>query len=415
MVSIAALIMAPVLLGALIYGATVIFPKHPVSPAHKDINNATDLLNATIHTASIVATLSWHYTATTAESNTSPTAPKPTMHPEESQTTIDTPVPTRAPLHDGKEPQEEEEEEEEGAAAGKVSAPRPNHSEGRRRVSKLETIHEQDETVKTPTNRPEDLQLIDTRINQIADQQIETLGTELQGIVSNVLDSDEAVQFADVFEGLAQDSLTLSSPPNPSRFDILPVIMALLKPVVLNLRADIRNTLIWLCQGEPGSTIDGKVAVDKAAKQALLADQTAVVHPNGTIYFMDLFDPNLGKIALDCVQGHSSSVLKGVTDLFWTRLGQMKEFLLEQLRVAIGLPKFPVGAEGLEMEGGDLQEVAKAVDAEGARAFVEWMMGRVLEKAERSPPPTDLSRLEDAIGKEQVERDEHNVDRRQGR
>lgn len=68
------------------------------------------------------------------------------MHPEESQTTIDTPVPTRAPLHDGKEPQEEEEEEEEGAAAGKVSAPRPNHSEGRRRVSKLETIHEQDET-----------------------------------------------------------------------------------------------------------------------------------------------------------------------------------------------------------------------------------------------------------------------------
>lgn len=191
--------------------------------------------------------------------------------------------------------------------------------------------------------------------------------------------------------------------------------MALLKPVVLNLRADIRNTLIWLCQGEPGSTIDGKAAVDKAAKQALLADQTAVVHPNGTIYFMDLFDPNLGKIALDCVQGHSSSVLKGVTDLFWTRLGQMKEFLLEQLRVAIGLPKFPVGAEGLEMEGGDLQEVAKAVDAEGARAFVEWMMGRVLEKAERSPPPTDLSRLEDAIGKEQVERDEHNVDRRQGR
>ncbi|KAF9336354.1 hypothetical protein BG006_008975 [Podila minutissima] len=236
MVSIAALIMAPVLLGSLIYGATVIFPKHPVSPARKDINNATDLLNTTIHTAS-----------------------------EE-------------------EEDDEDEEEEEEAAAGKVSAPRPNHSEGRRRVSKLETIHEQDET----------------------DQQIETLGTELQGIVSNVLDSDEAVQFADVFEGLTQDSLTLSSPANPSCFDILPVIMALPKPIVLNLRADIRNTLIWLCQGEPGSMIDGKAAVDKAAKQVLLADQTVVVYPNGTVYFMDLFDPNLGKIVLDCLQGHST-------------------------------------------------------------------------------------------------------------
>jgi hypothetical protein len=185
------------------------------------------------------------------------------------------------------------------------------------------------------------------------------------------------------------------------------VVMTLLKPLILNLRADIRNILIWLCQGEPGSALAGKTSTDEAAKQAQLAGQAAVVHPNGTIYFMDLFDPNLGKIALDCVLGHGSSVMKGVTDLFWTRLGQLKEFLVEQLRVAIGLPKFPVGDEP-SWEGDEIQNMAGVVEDDRARAFAEWIVGRVLERVERIPASTDLS-SKDVIGKEQGEREGHSV------
>ncbi|KAG0095305.1 hypothetical protein BGZ93_006052 [Podila epicladia] len=196
------------------------------------------------------------------------------MQPEESRTTIDTPAPARVPLQDGKKSQEEEEgdeDEEDEEEEDEEDDDEEYEEDGEEREEddkedEEETMHEQYEA-------------------------------ELQEIVSKVPDSDEATQFADVFEDLAQYSPALSSPYNPSHFDIFPVIMALLKPIVLSMHADIRSILIWLCKGEPGSTIDGKAAVDKAAKQALLADQTAVMHPNGTIFLVDLFDSNLSKIA----------------------------------------------------------------------------------------------------------------------
>lgn len=104
--------------------------------------------------------------------------------------------------------------------------------------------------------------------------------------------------------------------------------------------------------------------------QALLADQTAVAHPIGTIYFMDLFDSNLGKIALDCVEGHCSAVLKGVTDLFWSRLGQLKELLVEQLQAAIELLK-------LSRSGSDEIKNVAGVVGDDRAAFAEWLVGRV--------------------------------------
>ncbi|KAG0084956.1 hypothetical protein BGZ92_009422 [Podila epicladia] len=228
--------------------------------------------------------------------NTFPTVPKPTMQPEESRTTIDTPAPARVPLQDGKKSQEEEEgdeDEEDEEEEDEEDDDEEYEEDGEEREEddkedEEETMHEQYEA-GPPTRRH-----LDEPDNGPVDRKTRT---ELQEIVSKVPDSDEATQFADVFEDLAQYSPALSSPYNPSHFDIFPVIMALLKPIVLSMHADIRSILIWLCKGEPGSTIDGKAAVDKAAKQALLADQTAVMHPNGTIFLVDLFDSNLSKIA----------------------------------------------------------------------------------------------------------------------
>ncbi|KAF9316873.1 hypothetical protein BG003_001463 [Podila horticola] len=98
---------------------------------------------------------------------------------------------------------------------------------------------------------------------------------------------------------------------------------------------------------------------------------------------MDLFDSNLGKIALDCVEGHCSAVLKGVTDLFWSRLGQLKELLVEQLQAAIELPK-------LSRSGSDEIKNVAGVVGDDRAAFAEC-----------------FSKI--AIGKEQEEREGYSV------
>ncbi|KFH67744.1 hypothetical protein MVEG_06476 [Podila verticillata NRRL 6337] len=252
--------------------------------------------------------------------------------------------------------------------------------------------------MRTPPTAPDDLQRIDARINQITDQKIAALETELYEVVRTILASDEAAQYVDIFSGLTAPDPPIA-PNFKATFDVVPVIMNLLKPLVLNLRADIRNTLIWLCQGEPGSTIKGRASADDAAKQALADDQAAIVHPNGTIYFMDLFDPRPGSMALDCVKGHGSSVLKGVADLFWERLTQLKEYLMEQLRVAIGLPRYLSPARGHEsLEESEDVDVGRA-EEEQFRA-IEWIVDRLLERVQSISSSMDLRRSEDAIEKE---------------
>ncbi|KAI9233169.1 MAG: hypothetical protein BYD32DRAFT_426616 [Podila humilis] len=96
MVSIVALIMTPVLLGAIIYGATIMFSKHSTEP-QKDANNTTDLLNATIHMASVIATLSWHHT-TVSPPRATPDLINSAPSPD-----------TKDPLQVGKKPLDEEE------------------------------------------------------------------------------------------------------------------------------------------------------------------------------------------------------------------------------------------------------------------------------------------------------------------
>lgn len=92
----------------------------------------------------------------------------------------------------------------------------------------------------------------------------------------------------------------------------------------------------------------------------------------------------------------AKQALKGVTDLFLGRLGRQKEYLMEQLRVAIRLPRYPPanGYEGLE------EERSRAI---------EWIVGKVLEMAQSISSWTNLSRSDDAIRKEQGGGEEHNV------
>ncbi|KAF9370307.1 hypothetical protein CPC16_003794 [Podila verticillata] len=95
--------------------------------------------------------------------------------------------------------------------------------------------------MRTPPTAPDDLQRIDAWINQITDQKIAALETELYEVVRTILASDEAAQYVDIFSGLTAPDPPIA-PNFKATFDVVPVIMNLLKPLVLNLRADIRNT-----------------------------------------------------------------------------------------------------------------------------------------------------------------------------
>jgi len=136
MVSTVALIMTPVLLGALIYGALMMFAKHPTEP-HNDATNATDLLNATIHTASVLATSSWHHTTVLP--------PKATQAPDH---IINAPSPdTKDSLQTGRKLQEDDkedagEEKEEEETNAKAPPSHPNqHSEDQKGGSTVASMH----------------------------------------------------------------------------------------------------------------------------------------------------------------------------------------------------------------------------------------------------------------------------------
>lgn len=138
--------MTPVVLGALIYGAITMFAKHPTEP-HNDAKNATDLLNATIHTASVIATSSWHHTTALP--------PKATQAPDQ---IINAPSSeTKDSLQTGRKPQEDDdedgddyqdyeeddgEEEEEEETNAKALPSHPNHhSEDQKGGSTVATMH----------------------------------------------------------------------------------------------------------------------------------------------------------------------------------------------------------------------------------------------------------------------------------
>ncbi|KAG0332305.1 hypothetical protein BG004_001315 [Podila humilis] len=119
------------------------------------------------------------------------------------------------------------------------------------------------------------------------------------------------------------------------RVEMVPDIKELfLEPLVLNLRADIRNTLLWLCQGEHGSET---IADDGAARLNDLEVVTS--HPNGTIYFKDILDPTILPQLWNCIGTKIHVLLKVLGDLLWTRIGQLKEFTIDRLRILIGLPR----------------------------------------------------------------------------
>ncbi|KAG0343581.1 hypothetical protein BG004_005202, partial [Podila humilis] len=148
-------------------------------------------------------------------------------------------------------------------------------------------------------------------------------------------------------------------PKSVARFSILSSVLdTILPPFVSSMRKDIRNIIIWFLSGALAPKINGAVIHMNPALEAAAAgedQETTIFHRTTTTTtsvgtndndgdfsivetLKDIFDPKMATLVLDCVKAHFHMATQALVDLFWTRIGDAKEFLINQILGLIGLP-----------------------------------------------------------------------------
>ncbi|KAG0315175.1 hypothetical protein BGZ99_007623 [Dissophora globulifera] len=118
-------------------------------------------------------------------------------------------------------------------------------------------------------------------------------------------------------------------------------IGSLLQPLILQLRADIRNVVIWLCAGAPGSKIDGRMnGSDEFSRKMVDDDFIATHHADGSHPLSDIIDPGIAGMIVDCLKGRYKDFVDQLDALVWSRLNQVKNFLLDKLVSLTGIPRY---------------------------------------------------------------------------
>ncbi|KAG0048051.1 hypothetical protein BGZ83_006939 [Gryganskiella cystojenkinii] len=273
----------------------------------------------------------------------------------------------------------------------------------KRRFEQAESHVEQD-VIENDDPRSALNQWIDDKV----DQQSEIYEVQIQDIIERLL--QEAVESfqaptSSVAEGRnlyqqeeeiqsdtttnKMDSLSTDPEANKAPISILSVVESLSRPLILTLRADIRNVLIWLSTGAPDSPIDGKIDGSyEYSKEATLEDQIAITHENGTLSIKDIFDTKSAKIALECLKSHWNNLLKEIQLLFFVQLDQAKNFLLSEVRSLIPSFLLPFFSKQIMIADGEQQEG----DVLGSNAELSQNQELKLEQEKGSEKP------EDAIG-----------------
>jgi hypothetical protein len=220
-------------------------------------------------------------------------------------------------------------------------------------------------------------------------------------------------------------SAATPAPTEQAPTGVIGFIESLARPFVLQLRADIRNVLIWICLGATGSPMDGKIEGSEVSRAAAIQDQLAVQHPNGILMIQDILDAKVGKMVLDCLKSHLQNFSKEIQSLFWTQLNGAKEFLLDQVRNLIPLPKFliPFAKEigegermveiqedeqtGVEGTNGELSvnQQLKLEQEQGLRqtpedAFAIWLVDNVMHELKMEMGRNDGAKKVSQEGKE---------------
>ncbi|KAG0246031.1 hypothetical protein BGX31_004910 [Mortierella sp. GBA43] len=184
-----------------------------------------------------------------------------------------------------------------------------------------------------------------------------------RGLIQNVIPVNPG---ADKMLGPPQINTSIGNDGGNNDQNILLILLdSLLQPFILQTRADIRNIVIWLCAGAPGSKIDGRInGSDEFSSKALQEDVMAIFHPNGSHSLGDIIDPRIVPMVLGCLKSRLQDFVSQLDTLLWERLGQGKEFLLQRVAALTGVPRFliPLSEEPRKDEGPSL--MGQSVDQE---------------------------------------------------
>ncbi|KAF9144586.1 hypothetical protein BGX30_012254 [Mortierella sp. GBA39] len=266
--------------------------------------------------------------------------------------------------------------------------------------------------------KPAAVDELQKRIEGIVREQSAPFEAELFRIMTDLLDSQDAVEYQDVLSHIeaatrqedsdssvndnkdaatqttfhAQDDATHAP---VSGFDPRALLNTLLQPFVIQFRTDVRNTVIFICGGQHDGLIDGKInGNDDYAKKAAQDDIIATTHSDG-VHFTDLYDPKTAALALDCLKTHFGHLTTALGKLLVDRFAAAKEFLLKQVAGLAGVPRFliPFSEEG-EDKGAAAFVSAVAVAAgdasmsseeekeriERSAAFAQWLVDSMVHE-----------------------------------
>ncbi|KAG0295942.1 hypothetical protein BGZ98_001168, partial [Dissophora globulifera] len=272
-------------------------------------------------------------------------------------------------------------------------------------------------------------------IDQLVDDHTTAMEVGLSQVVGDLVQSEEFEPFEDVVENIAvsrvevmsksekevEDQLQLllskgAGPKSVSRATLLTsVLNTLLPPIILQARADLRNLLIWLCSPASVTHIDGRDSKgdDTEARKALEIDARNLVHPDGSIDLKAIWDPRVGELALECLKTHWKTFTGELMTLVWRRFEQGKEFLVDELRGLIGLPKLsgsfmdtlPSQRQLMPDGQSKLEGEEAAGDSEEGREAISLMKGQVPytpQDTEATTPPRGLRYIQRNEGQSNV-------------
>lgn len=269
------------------------------------------------------------------------------------------------------------------------------------------------------------------RIDEIVKEQSSPFEAELSRIMTDLLDSQGALEYQEVLDRIeatqqqkdsgstadenremdaitqttfhAQDDIT----PTPSGgggsgggFNPRSLLNTLLQPFIIQFRTDVRNTVIFICGSQHDGLIDGKIhGDDNYAKKAAQDDIVATTHPDG-VHLADLYDPNTAALALDCLRTHFGRLTTALSKLLMDRFANAKEILLNQVAGLAGIPRFLIPfseedreaaiiADDVDEEEESEQFVKQSIDTLGeaekekieqSGAFAQWLVDSMVNE-----------------------------------
>ncbi|KAF9548116.1 hypothetical protein EC957_007144 [Mortierella hygrophila] len=266
--------------------------------------------------------------------------------------------------------------------------------------------------------KPAVVEELQKRIDGIVKEKSAPFEAELFRIMTDLLDSQDAIEYQDVLSHIeattrqedsgssvndnkdadtqakfyAQDDTTHAP---ASGFDPRALLNTLLQPFVIQFRTDVRNTVIFICGSQHDGVIDGKInGNDDYAKKAAQDDIIATTHSDG-VHFTDLYDPKTAALALDCLKTHFGHLTTALGKLLVDRFAAAKEFLLKQVAGLAGVPRFliPFSEEGKDKGAADFvsavavapgdssmssEEEKKRVERSGA--FAKWLVDSMVHE-----------------------------------